>query len=242
MSSITDSGKASQTKSSDSASRSLLFPAVVAIVLPFVLINFGYVTYFSTIGGSASDPPAGVIYTLSGLGLLISVVLVWWYLSPSQRGAAFPLERLSQAELRWALIFVPLGILAFLGGEQLGVLLGGEPIELTYDITELPTLIGVVFGAIIVAPLVEELIYRGILIRALEERGWSVLAIGTGSVGVFAVTHVFSLGLTGVFAIAGMAVFPTVLRLRFQNITGAWLCHFLNNVVAYILMPLLLFN
>ena len=241
MPSITDSGTARQTKGSDSASTSLLFPAIAALVLPLLLINIGYIIYFSATGGSAGDPPAGAIYTLSGLGLLISVVLVWWYLSPSQRQDAFPLKRLSRAELGLTLVFVPLGLLAFLGGEQLGVLLGGEPIEFSYDITELPTLIGVLFGAIIVAPLVEELIYRGILIQALEERGWWVLAIGAGSVGVFAVTHVFSLGLTGVFAIAGMAVFPTVLRLRFENITGAWLHHFLNNIVAYILTPLLLF-
>lgn len=239
MSSTTETSADSWRNRFDSASSSLLFPAVAAIVGHLVLIMLGITAYLAATGSWASNPPAGVLYATSGLALIISVAVLWWYLSPEQREAAFPLHRLSRAELGWTLVFVPLGLLAFLGGEQLGIAVGGEPIEFAYDVTEPATFLGVLFGAILVAPLAEELLYRGALIRALEDRDWSVLAVGAGSIIIFAVAHVFALGVTGVFAIAGVAVFPTVLRLRFENVTGAWLHHLLNNVVAYLLIPLL---
>ncbi|MCW8172271.1 CPBP family intramembrane metalloprotease [Natrialba swarupiae] len=90
------------------------------------------------------------------------------------------------------------------------------------------------FGPVIVGPLVEELIYRGTSLLA-RGRGWSPIAAGLGSIVVFAGSHVFALGIAGVFAIAAWAVFPTVLRLRFENLTGAWLLHVLNNVYAYVI-------
>lgn len=238
MSLLTDTGAAVREKQSDTAATAPLWPGVGAIVLSQLAIIAGVSGYFAATGG-ADEPPAGVLYAISGAGLLFSFGVLWWYLSPAQRHAAFPLRWLSRSELGWTLLFVPAGLVAFLAGEQLGVFLGGEPIAFAYDVTEPTVLIGVLFGPIFMAPLIEELLYRGILISALEDRGWSVVAVGAASVTVFAVTHLPVLGIPGVFAIAGMAVFPTVLRLQFDNLAGAWLHHLLNNIVAYLLYPLL---
>ena len=225
---------------SDPTSHCPLIPAIAAIALALSLIPLGITAYFFTIGGAADEPPAGVIYGSSGIGLTVAVGVLWWYLSPNQRQTAFPLHTPSRVELGWTLAFVPFGVLAFLGGEQFGLLIGGDPLGFfAYDVTGLSTLVGVLFGAVIVAPLAEELLYRGILISALEDRGRSMLAAGGGSIAIFAATHVFALGVTGVFAIAAWAVFPTVLRLRFENLAGAWLLHLLNNIFAYLLFPLL---
>ena len=238
---ITDSDTKNRGERSSQTSTSLLAPAIIAIILQLVIATLGVTVYFTATGNSTDEPPAGVLYSVSGISLLITLGLLWWYLSPQQRQSAFPLHRLSRAELGWTLVFVPLGILAFLGGEQLGILVGGEPIAFDYDVTNPVTLIGLLLGPILVSPWVEEFLYRGILIQALEDRGWSILAVGVASVGVFALAHGFILGIAGIFAIAGMAVFPTVLRLKFESITGACLHHFLNNIVAYLVTPLFFF-
>ena len=175
---ITDSDTKNRGERSSQTSSSLLAPAIIAIILQLVIATLGVTVYFTATGSSTGEPPAGVLYSVSGISLLITLGLLWWYLSPQQRQAAFPLHRLSRAELGWTLVFVPLGILAFLGGEQLGILVGGEPIAFDYDVTNPVTLIGLLLGPILVSPWVEEFLYRGILIQALEDRGWSMTAAG----------------------------------------------------------------
>ena len=53
---------------------------------------------------------------------------------------------------------------------------------------------------------------------------------GGGSVLVFALIHAPLWGVAGAVGIAARSVLPTVLRLRFDNLTGAWLLHLANNV------------
>lgn len=124
-----------------------------------------------------------------------------------------------------------------MAGEWIAGLLGFDLAPFyTYDLTNPATVAGVVFGALLVAPLVEELLFRGALIGALLERGWPPLLAAAGSIALFAGYHVFALGIAGVFAIAGWAIFPTLLRFRFDNLAGAWLLHLLNNVFAYVIL------
>lgn len=209
--------------------------ATLAIAVIVVAIS----GYIFTVGDPTVEPPAGVVYGSSAIALALAVALLWWEFDEAERRAAFPLRRPTRAELVWTLAFVPLGLGAFLGGEWVAGVFGFEMEPFyAYDLTDPTTFVGVVVGAVIVSPVAEELLYRGALISSLDDRGWSPVAAGLGSIAVFAGYHVFALGIAGVFAIAAWAVFPTILRIRFDNLAGAWLLHLLNNLYAYVIVVL----
>lgn len=207
-----------------------------ATALVLVVTSALITGYVATIGEPGLEPPPGVIYGAVGIGLSASIALLWWRFDETERLAAFPLQRPSRTELGWTVASVPLGIGAFLAGEWIAGQFGFELTPFyTYDLADPVTLAGVVFGAVLVAPLVEELLFRGAIVGALLGRGWPLTAAGAGSIVVFAGYHVFALGVAGVVAIAAWSVFPTMLRLRFDNLTGAWLVHLCNNVFAYVI-------
>ncbi|GAB7019026.1 CPBP family intramembrane glutamic endopeptidase [Halostagnicola bangensis] len=209
--------------------------ATLAIVVIAVTIS----GYFLVTGEPGGEAPAGVVYGSSAIALALAVALLWWRFDEAERRAAFPLRRPTRAELGWTVVFFPLGLGAFLGGEWVAGLLGFEMEPFyAYDLTDPLTFAGVVLGAVVVAPVAEELLFRGALISSLGDRGWSPIAAGIGSIAVFAGYHVFGLGIAGVFAIAAWAIFPTILRIRFDNLAGAWLLHLLNNVYAYVIVTL----
>ncbi|WP_412733773.1 type II CAAX prenyl endopeptidase Rce1 family protein [Halobacterium salinarum] len=59
------------------------------------------------------------------------------------------------------------------------------------------------------APVVEEVLYRGLLAGIVLSRGYSPLLVGTGSLLVFAVVHVLTTGIAGI-------VMPRISRTRRQ--------------------------
>ncbi|MEY7851181.1 CPBP family intramembrane glutamic endopeptidase [Natrarchaeobius sp. A-rgal3] len=224
------------SKRSETSAVDRLWTALGAATLVIAVIFVGITGYYAAVGEAGAEPPTAVVYGSTGLGFILAGALLWWRLDESERLAAFPLRRPSRTELIWTLAFVPLGVSAFVGGEWMAGLLGFEMVSFyDYDLTNPVTLLAVLFGPVIVGPFVEELVFRGALLSSLEGRGWSPVAAGLGSITVFAGYHVFALGVAGVFAIAAWAIFPTVLRLRFDNLTGAWLLHLCNNVYAYVI-------
>lgn len=211
----------------------LTLGATALVLVVTTALLFGYA---AVVGGSPAEPPAGPGYGAAGIGLVAAFGLLWWRFDEDERRAAFPLRRPSRAELGWAVGCFPLGIGAFTAGEWLAARFGFElAAYYGYDLVDPATIAGVLFGAVLVAPIVEELLFRGALISVLLGRGRSMIAAGIGSIALFAGYHVFALGVAGVVAIAAWAVFPTILRVRFDNLAGAWLLHLLNNVYAYVI-------
>lgn len=209
----------------------LLFSVVVAALPVPLSIAIGIV-YSGYVGvPEPSDAAKNIMY---GVTSLIAVGAVYYLLSEPERAAAFHFRRPSRSELTWTLVCFPLGSAAYLGGvalaEAAGFSLGGYE----YGLSD-PVVVGaVVFGAVIVAPIAEEILFRGVLLGSLLGRGVAPLLAGGVAIVAFGVMHVALLGVAGVIAIACWAVFPTLLRLRFNNLTGAWLLHFINNVWSYL--------
>lgn len=79
----------------------------------------------------------------------------------------------------------------------------------------------VVFGAIMVAPVTEEVLFRGLLLGSLLRRGSSPLLAGGMTILAFRLRRVALLGIAGLISTAASAVFPTYLSLRYNNLTGA---------------------
>jgi hypothetical protein len=91
-------------------------------------------------------------------------------------------------------------------------------------------------GAIILAPSLEEILYRGYVLTALRERMRTFSALVLASL-IFASVHV-AIGPGIMVFIFFWAFIPSLLFLKFGNLYPSMLMHALNNLVPYILMPL----
>jgi len=94
-----------------------------------------------------------------------------------------------------------------------------------------------IVATLVIAPLAEEMIYRGYVLKALLARFKTPLAAVLSSV-IFASIHV-GIGLGLAIYIFFGALILAWLYLKFRNIYACVLMHFLNNVVAYFLIPLI---
>lgn len=209
--------------------------ATVAAVSPILLTSLLIAGYVG-IAGPEAEIPRLVVDTAYGISALAVLGGVYALLTDAEWRAAMPLEAPTTTELGWTAVCLPLAVGAFVLGSTIGELLGFELSGISYSLSNTPTLAAVVFGGVLVAPLVEELLFRGLLLGSLLDRGLSPISAGAVSVLLFAAIHLISLGPAGVLAIACWAVFPTLLRLKFDNLAGAWLLHLANNVWAYLIV------
>lgn len=209
--------------------------AVLAAYLPVILTSVLIGAYLSTVaaGDSVTRAMADTAYGIAGL---VTLGAVYAWLNQQEWGVTARFERPSRQELLWTAVCFPASIGAFLVGSTIGSALGFELSGVSYTLTDYHTLAAVVFGGILVAPVVEELLYRGLLLDSLLARGLSPAVAGGITVVLFGSMHIISLGVAGVLATTCWAVFPTLIRLKFNNLTGAWLLHFVNNIYSYILL------
>ncbi|WP_222913156.1 CPBP family intramembrane glutamic endopeptidase [Natrinema sp. SYSU A 869] len=177
----------------------------------------------------------GVAFLIVGATLIVVMAILWWWLDPREWTAAFPFRSPSATEVGWALAFVPLGFVTVQFVTAAMAPLGFNFTGPNYDLTDPVIAAGVLVGPLLLAPIFEEALVRGLLLGSLLDRGLSPTAAGLVTILVFAIPHIW-LGVAGVVGLAAWAVFPTILRFRFNNLTGAALLHFLNNVIAYVVL------
>jgi membrane protease YdiL (CAAX protease family) len=92
---------------------------------------------------------------------------------------------------------------------------------------------------VVTAAFCEEVFFRVLWIGALGDRipQWSAAA---ASLAAFAVIHYPYFGLGGVIFISVWAILPATLFIVFGDVTPSLLMHLMNNVFAYIIVPLFL--
>lgn len=205
---------------------------VAALPVPAsIAIGIGY----STVTGVPEPNVAGknIMY---GVSSLFALGIVYYAFSSVERRAAFPFRWPSRGELIWTLVCFPLGSAAYLGGRALAKAAGFSMGGYEYTLSDPVTVAAVIFGAVLVTPVAEEILFRGVLLGSLLGRGISPLLAGGLSILAFGAIHISLLGVAGVIATALWAIFPTLLRLRYNNLAGAWLLHFINNVWSYLVV------
>jgi membrane protease YdiL (CAAX protease family) len=98
----------------------------------------------------------------------------------------------------------------------------------------------VVIATLVVAPLAEELIYRGYVLQALLDRMRAPVAAVLSAL-VFSSIHLgIGLGLAVYIFLGGLIL--AYLYMKFQNVYACVLMHLLNNIVAYIVIPLVVLS
>ena len=101
-----------------------------------------------------------------------------------------------------ALLFLPLDELLFPDGRP------PQEIAETMSSADTSSLlkIALVVTAVVLAPIVEELIFRGVLLRALEKRSNRVAIVGSGA--IFSVVHILGLDTERIYVSAAVVLPP----------------------------------
>ncbi|MFT4920842.1 MAG: membrane protease YdiL (CAAX protease family) [Haloarculaceae archaeon] len=231
---------ARQLQRSATALDDRLLVSLIAAALPVPLaigIGIGYQavvpgTEYGVIGKNVSY----------GLASILVVGNVYVLFSRTERAAAFRFEWPTQQELSWALLGFPIGTALYLGATTATQSLGLTTSGYEYTLSDPLTVMAVIFGAVLITPFAEEILFRGLVVGTLLGRGVHPVVAGGISIVAFGAIHVALLGLAGVIAMCAWAIVPTALRLRFDNLSGAWLVHQLNNIWAYIVVVALGFG
>ncbi len=211
-----------------------LLGSFIAAALPIPLaIGLG-VGYQAVVPGSKYGVIGkNISYGLASLLVLGSVYILF---SRRERVAAFRLEQPTQQELNWALLGFPIGTALYLGATTVTEAMGLTMSGYEYTLSDPLTVGAVIFGAVLVSPVTEELLFRGLVVGALLGRGVHPVVAGGVGILAFGLIHVALLGIAGVLTMCAWAIVPTVLRLRFDNLSGAWAVHQLNNIWGYIVV------
>lgn len=98
-----------------------------------------------------------------------------------------------------------------------------------------------IFVTVILAPLTEDMIFRGYVYQALAQRmnKWAAIA---GSSPIFALLHIQFFGPGMAICILFFGTASAWLYSRFNSIYPSLLFHALNNLWAYIILPMIFTN
>lgn len=217
-----------------------LSPAVVLVpAAPVVLTAVLVMAVLAVRGfdGGIGQIEAYALYNVANVLVLGGVVAA---LDRATLRAVAPVRRPSWREVAAALVAFPVGLGVYLLSTAVTSALGLSFAGMEYAVTDPATVALVVFGAVLVAPVAEEVLFRGLLLGYLLDRGWGPVTAGVAVVVTFAVIHLPNFGAGGAVFILLWGTLPTALRLYFDDLTGAWLVHLLNNAFAYVVVPLAL--
>jgi membrane protease YdiL (CAAX protease family) len=220
----------------------LMVPTVVA--LPYLFYRI-FTSGPPTAQALASDKML-IFYSILGVlpAHLLTLAIIWMIVTEAGRrpfwktvGFDWP-ENMGPAVS--TLLSVLLGLILF--GLALGVtyLYGERKTDLDIIIeSSLYTRITTAFVAVATAPLVEELIYRGVLYRALEKAAGTGITIAIVSL-LFAGVHVFQYrnNIAVITVITLLSITLTVVRAMTGKMLPAFIIHFVFNGIQSVLIVL----
>lgn len=204
--------------------------ALAPLFLTVLVLGAGY----SMTGGSDPGFPPEFPTLVYGVANVAVVAFVYVRVNPDVWGASALFRRPSIREIFAAVLATIVGILV---GWPLTTLIADTAGVARYTVPSLASPIGIAslfFGAVIVAPIAEELLFRGLFLGVVLNRGYRPVIAGGSSLLVFASIHVFTAGLAGVVNALLLGALLTWLRLRYNNLAGAWLMHLLNNLLEFL--------
>jgi membrane protease YdiL (CAAX protease family) len=208
--------------------------AVSAPVVPVVLTLV--LTAGVALAGVVRDVGQLEAYALYGVANLMVLGGLFVILSSRARRAVAPFETPSVREFGAAGLAFVAGLVAYQTATVVNGVLGTPMEGMSYTLSDPVAVVLIVFGAVVVAPVAEEVLFRGLLLGYLLDRGYTPVAAGAAVVVAFALIHLPNFGIGGAVFILLWGPFPTALRLWFDNLTGAWLMHAANNLFAYVLV------
>lgn len=210
---------------------------ILAIAILPVPLTSAFFAGHSIATGTPSDAYGlPMAYLLYGLANVLTVAWLYVLLSGDERAAVFRISRPSRSELGWAVVAFVVGLGVYQLTSRASAALGYQLRGLSYSLSDPTTLVIVVLGAVIIAPVTEEILYRGLVLGVLLSRGIGVVSAVVIMTVIFALIHLPNFGVAGTLFISVWGFLPVILRLRFDNLSGAITMHGLNNVFAYLVV------
>ncbi len=195
---------------------------------PWTLVDFVFVVLGGFLGAAVAVGVSSllgdgeIVLVLALVGQYVGHLIVFWLLGRrrDQPDAGFSVEGRDvmylgvglMLQLALALLFLPLSLLLFPEGDsaqQVGTALAG--LETT------TARVAAILTAVVIAPVTEEIMFRGILIKALGDRSRRMLMVTTAL--VFSVFHLLGLEPTRMLQAAAV-VLP---QLFIVGLVLAWL-------------------
>jgi len=200
--------------------------STVVAALPTAGTALAMMALFFTVGSSPVPNTATLVYGLANVAVVVGL---FRWLPADARRSVFRYDRPSTGELAAAvaLAVVSVGLVApavFRVTSALG--LRGGPSVATFESAGGALVVGV--GAILIAPVAEEVLFRGLLFGTLLARFGPRVAI-LGSSAAFGAIHVFLGGVPSVVEAAVLGVGFAAVRHRYANLVGVGVAHALIN-------------
>ncbi len=221
------------------------FLDVAIAIIVFVAGNFVTLvgaSWWSTGDGDLMGPSPEFLETLGGLDVLVltaagqlPVALYIVFVAARRRGglAALGVKRLTPGpRVRYAVARYVISLPMIYGLNSLAVflyLLAGEEIGMqdaammVAEGLKNDAVLVVLFTAVVI-PLLEEVLFRGLLLELLVARGGRVVGV-VGSSAAFALMH----GFEAFLPIFGLAIVLGVIKIRTRSLAAVWLVHGLHN-------------
>ena len=209
----------------------LFMPTAAGLGLRRLMISSG-------IDGSLAGQ---IAYTVTSLATVSAVVLLAYTheISPLAFGLTLP----TADDLLWGVAGFLTWVFVAYPVTEMGInrLLGIAPmptISLSLQVSPPRALLEISY-ALMFGPLCEEILFRGFAIPRLISFGIPALAAGALSLLAFAAIHLVAFGIGAAIFILFWGSIPTALYLRQRNIAAPLVMHFLNNSLAFFVLPLI---
>lgn len=208
---------------------------LVITLLPVPLVSLLYAVH-GTLTAPGQTYSLAMGYLLYGSVNLLVVGLLYGLLTPHTRSTVFRFEWPSVSEVGTAIVAFVVGLGVYQVTARLSASLGYHLQGLDYTLSDPATVLVIVVGAVVLAPITEEILYRGLVLGVLTARGFGAVSATVIMTALFAVIHLPNFGVAGTIFVSVWGFLPALLRLWYENLTGAVLMHALNNLFAYVVV------
>ena len=209
---------------------------VLAItLLPVPIVSALYASHRILSGVPGVEYPEAMSYLVYGCVNLLVVGVLYGMLTPNWRESVFVFRRPSVRETAAALGAFVAGLGVYQVIARVNAVFGVQMSGFSYSLADPIAMFAIVVGAVVLAPLTEEVLYRGLVLGALTDRGLGSVSATVLMTALFAVIHLPNFGVGGTIFISAWGILPAILRLRYDNLTGAVTMHVLNNLFAYVI-------
>jgi membrane protease YdiL (CAAX protease family) len=224
----------------------LMVVAPVTLIAPIFFIAIGITVRWQRMHGQPVSLPSyntlGDIALLLYTALTILDLLIVWRWS-SRRGFArdvFQFRRLSMWD---AVIAVAGFVIAMYGAPVVNAFLSQtthvRSIGYGSNLHHLLPLAAYVLGTVVVPPIGEEILYRGLLVAWFRRLGWPVPVIWLAGSLLFGASHWMRYGLAWSLTMVCFGALLYGIRFWRGSLTPAWLMHTLFNLRGTVIIPLI---